>query len=79
MIIGPLFRTHCPPASSEMMSLLPENHAVARWKHRAPEVSFWPELGSRAMQSMLVADEAYAGGWITVQEGRYRVLAVAES
>ncbi len=38
----------------------------------------WPEVGSRAMQRMLIADDAYAGGWITVQDGRYRFLAVAE-
>lgn len=44
----------------------------------APEVNIWPEVGSRAMHRMLIADDAYAGGWITVQEGRYRFLAVAE-
>lgn len=45
----------------------------------APEANVWPEVGSRAMQRMLIADQAYACGWITVQEGRYRFLAVAES
>lgn len=45
----------------------------------AREVNGWPEVGSRAMQRLLIADDAYAGGWITVQDGRYRFLAVAES
>lgn len=45
----------------------------------APRANVWPEVGSRAMQRMLIADQAYACGWITVQEGRYRFLAVAES
>jgi hypothetical protein len=45
----------------------------------APEVNICPEVGSRAMQRMLAADDAYVGGWITVQDGRYRFLAVAES
>lgn len=44
-----------------------------------PDVNVWPEVGSRAMQRMLIADDAYAGGWMTVQDGRYRFLAVAES
>lgn len=33
----------------------------------------WPEVGSRALQRVLVADtDAFAGGWVTVQEGNYR-------
>jgi len=44
----------------------------------APEANGWPEVGSRAMQRMLIADDAYAGSWITVQDGRYRFLTVAE-
>lgn len=44
-----------------------------------PDVNGWPEVGSRAMQRILIADEACADGWITVQDGRYRFLAVAES
>lgn len=43
----------------------------------APDINVWPEVGSRAMQRMLIADDAYAGGWIMVQDGRYRFLAVA--
>lgn len=33
----------------------------------------WPEVGSRAMQRVLVADtDAFVEGWVTVQEGNYR-------
>ena len=33
----------------------------------------WPEVGSRALQRVLVAGtDAFAGGWVTVQEGNYR-------
>jgi predicted P-loop ATPase len=38
----------------------------------------WPEVGSRAMQRLLIADEAYSEGWLTVQEGRYRYMAVGQ-
>ena len=41
-----------------------------------PDTSVWPEVGSRAMQRLLIAEEAYSMGWITVQEGRYRYMAV---
>jgi hypothetical protein len=37
----------------------------------------WPEVGSRAMQRLLiVGDESYSEGWVNVQEGRYRYMAV---
>lgn len=33
----------------------------------------WPEVGSRAMQRVLVAGtDAFVEGWVTVQEGNYR-------
>ncbi len=40
-----------------------------------PEVSIWPEIGSRAMQRMVVAD---APEWVDVQPGQYRYLVVVE-
>jgi hypothetical protein len=44
-----------------------------------PPISGWPEVGSRAMQRMFVAGDAFSGpGWIDVREGQYRYLAVAE-
>ena len=36
------------------------------------EIAIWPEVGSRAMQRLLVGDENYQNGWIHVQRGRYR-------
>jgi len=43
-----------------------------------PKPTIFPEVGSRAMQRMIVANnEAYVD-WINVQEGRYRYLASVE-
>jgi hypothetical protein len=43
-----------------------------------PEASsIWPEVGSRAMQRLLIAGkESYEGGWLTVQAGLYRYVAL---
>jgi hypothetical protein len=42
-------------------------------------MTVWPEVGSRAMQRLLiVGDQAYQEGWIEVQEGRYRYMVAAE-
>jgi hypothetical protein len=30
------------------------------------------------MQRLLIADEAYSKGWLTVQEGRYRYMAIGQ-
>jgi hypothetical protein len=41
-----------------------------------PEISVCPEVGSRAMQRILIFDNGMAFiPWVTVQEGRYRYLA----
>jgi hypothetical protein len=42
----------------------------------SPDTGVWPEVGSRAMQRVLVADQAYSEGWLHVQEGRYRYMAI---
>lgn len=34
--------------------------------------SGWPEVGSRAMQRLVIGTDLSPGGWIVVQEGRYR-------
>ncbi len=45
-----------------------------------PSVSLWPEIGSRAMERIVVGGhKAFRPGWIEVQEGLYRYLAVAEA
>ena len=41
-----------------------------------PDVEVWPEVGSRAMQRLLIVDEAYLGGWVIAQENRYRYMAI---
>ncbi len=37
----------------------------------------WPEVGSRAMQRLIIAeDDTYREGWITVQHDRYRYAVI---
>jgi hypothetical protein len=46
-----------------------------------PHPAAWPEVGSRAMQRMLVATPAnfvYGNDWVEVQEGQYRYAAISE-
>lgn len=61
-----------------------ETHARRHFE-TAPATAGWPEVGSRAMQRMALTwaapgeqVEAWSG-WIEVQTGRYRYLAVAEA
>lgn len=47
-----------------------------------PKLSIWPEVGSRAMQRMVIGSSdsqsfIFRPGWISVQSGRYRYLAAA--
>ena len=42
-------------------------------------IGVWPEVGSRSFQRLLIADNAYHMGWLTVQEGRYRYLVQGEA
>jgi hypothetical protein len=42
----------------------------------APDIGICPEVGRRAMQRLVVIDEAYSGCWVFVQEERYRYMAV---
>lgn len=46
-----------------------------------PQLSIWPEVGSRAMQRMVIGTSesqsfVFRPGWISVQPGRYRYLAI---
>jgi choline dehydrogenase-like flavoprotein len=43
-----------------------------------PDTGVWPEVGSRAMQRLVVVDEAYSKGWVFVQEKRYRYVAIGD-
>ena len=38
----------------------------------------WPEVGSRAMQRLLVAEPAPVASWVEVQHGQYRFMALQE-
>ena len=41
-----------------------------------PHTDVFPEVGSRTMQRLLIIDDAYSEGWVHVQEGRYRYMAM---
>lgn len=42
-------------------------------------LGLWPEVGSRAMQRMLIADDqVFHNGWLVVQEGRYRYVVIQD-
>lgn len=44
-----------------------------------PQPSAWPEVGSRAMQRLVISDgQVFGPQWIQIQEGQYRFVAVAE-
>ncbi len=45
----------------------------ARESFENPEQSsIWPEVGSRAMQRLIIENDAAYNGWLNVQPGRYR-------
>lgn len=41
-----------------------------------PATNMWPEVGSRAIQRMVVGGADVEDGWVIVQQGRYRYMAV---
>jgi hypothetical protein len=53
-------------------------HARAHFE-TPPHTSVWPEVGTRAMQRMVVSGTTAHGlNWVVVQPGQYRYLAIAE-
>ena len=42
-------------------------------------VGVWPEVGSRAMQRLIIGTDVAPGGWLVVQPGRYRFHALQGS
>ena len=58
-----------------LLSMADHKRGHIEW---APEVHRWPEVGSRAMQRPMVRDDAIVGGWVTIQQGCYRCLGIAE-
>jgi hypothetical protein len=54
------------------LSLMTEDEREA-FERDDDALDVWPEVGSRAMQRVLVAGtDAFVEGWVTVQEGNYR-------
>lgn len=37
--------------------------------------ALWPEVGSRAMQRLMIGYPGGRPGWVVIQEGRYRYMA----
>lgn len=90
-VILKLARGHCAyelneiqrdePSSFMMLPLAALSQAQRNHFEAVPggPIGVWPEVGSRAFQRLLIADDAYHAGWLTVQEGRYRVLVQGET
>lgn len=55
------------------LSTLSERERGAFERTEGIGLAAWPEVGSRAMQRLLVVDgDVFTEGWITVQDGNYR-------
>lgn len=90
-VILKLARGHCAyelneiqrdePSSFMMLPLATLSQAQREHFESVPggPIGVWPEVGSRSFQRLLIADDAYHAGWLTVQEGRYRVLVQGEA
>ena len=54
--------------------------AIDAFENDQNEVAVWPEVGSRAMHRLLVADDnAFSEGWLNIQPDRYRYKVTLES
>lgn len=62
---------HDAPTELVVLPLPTLSESEREWFEMPAPASVWPEVGSRAMQRMLLSDEA-TFGWIQVQGGRYR-------
>jgi len=60
------------PVHFSMAPLVTLSDEQREWFENPDSSSAWPEVGSRAMQRMLIGSDVSAGGWIVVQERRYR-------
>jgi hypothetical protein len=90
-VILKLARGHAAYELNEQMSDAPSHVMLAtlqalspqarNYFETPPETTLWPELGSRAMQRLVVSTAAPSViglDWIEVQPGQYRYVAVAE-
>jgi len=62
---------HDAPTELVVRPLPTLSDSEREWFEVPAPAPVWPEVGSRAMQRMVLGDEA-AFGWIQVQDGRYR-------
>lgn len=60
------------PIHVSMVPLATLSDEQREWFENPEPSTAWPEVGSRAMQRMLIGADVSAGGWVVVQEGRYR-------
>lgn len=50
------------------------------FENEPDSLAVWPELGSRAMQRLLISDDnAFSEGWLNIQPGRYRFKVTLEA
>lgn len=66
------------PISVWWMPLLLMTSAQMEQFENPPLPAVWPEVGSREMSRLVVTDEGYENGWVEVQPGNYRFMALFE-
>ena len=71
---------HHVPDSIRVAPLCTMQDDARNYFDTPPDVNIWPEVGSRAMQRLIVSSTpgTVCPGWVIVQHNRYRYLAVAE-
>lgn len=62
------------PAAMSFYPLATLDEAMRQQFEVPPEAHVWPEVGSRAMHRLLVANDSPHPGWVSVQNGRYRYM-----
>ena len=70
------------PTHTTFMPIHTLNRDALRCFENPPQLAAWPEIGTRAMQRMVVAapgNSVLSNDWLEVQEGQYRYVAIAES
>ncbi len=67
-----------PPSVVSVFPLMELTHEMRDDFEIKPMTSSYPEVGCRAMQRLFIEDRNFIDGWVVVQNGRYRYMAIHE-
>ncbi len=67
-----LLLSESPQVEIAPFELLSDNEVRQFEGLSSQNIALWPEVGSRAMQRLIVEDKNYIDGWVVVQPARYR-------